>query len=84
MSSPLSSSTSFMPFARPKAKRSPLLTASNWVIECTSANTLDYLLQPKENQGPLNGVFVEDEKPKKTGKDEEAKVHKLCYERSAV
>ena len=43
------------------------------MIQCTSADTPDYLLQPIKSQGPLHGVFVEDEKPQKTVQDEEAK-----------
>ena len=59
-------------------KSSPSLATSEGVVECTSANAIDYLLQPKENDGPLHGVFIADDKPKKTGKEEESKVSGPC------
>ena len=63
-----------MAFTPLKTKRSPSLTIAGGEVECTSADAIDFLLQPKENDGPLNGVFVEDGKPKKMGKEEETKV----------
>ena len=61
-----------MAFQKLNVKRSPSLVLMTGAVECTSANAREFLLQP--NPGPLNGVFVEDEKPKKDGRHDDTKV----------
>ena len=56
-------------------KRSPRLQAYDGVIECSTADSPAFVLQPKRYSGTLNGFF-EGEELKTPEKDEEKKVCK--------
>jgi len=60
-------------FSRSRAKRSPRLQTTNETVECSSANAETFVLQPKQRDAPLNGLFIDDENIK-AGRDEEKKV----------
>ena len=68
-----------MAFTRLRPKRSPYLQASDLAIECISANSRKFLLQPKDQtlSTRLNGIFVDEETDRKSSKDDEAKVCSL-------
>lgn len=57
-----------------RAKRSPRLQATDGTVECSSTDRGTFLLQPKSNGGPFNGLFVTDGEKKSIQKDEEKKV----------
>ena len=61
-------------FSDLKAKRSPRLQATDGTVECSSTDRGTFLLQPKSNGGPLNGLFVAEGEKVKIEKDEEKKV----------
>lgn len=61
-------------FSDLRAKRSPRLQATDGTVECSSTDRGTFLLQPKSNGGPLNGLFVADGERKSIQKDEEKKV----------
>ena len=51
-----------------------MLQASDGIIECSSADS-NFVLQPKNSPGPLNGLFVDDDKKKGSlEKEDENKV----------
>lgn len=60
-------------------KRSPRLQAHGGLVECCTADSRGFLLQPKRYSGLLNGFF-EDEEVKAPGKEEEKKVGHLPEE----
>ena len=68
-----------MAFPRLRPKRSPYLQASDQAIECITANSRKFLLQPKDQtvSTRLNGIFIDEDKDRKSSKDEEAKVCSL-------
>ncbi|KAG8532194.1 uncharacterized protein KY384_003835 [Bacidia gigantensis] len=68
----------FLPYSRlVNSKRSPCLKVCDGMIECSSANTKNYLLQPHNEPLSLNGVFIDDSKPRKPEKEEDIKV---CFD----
>ncbi|KAL9128904.1 MAG: hypothetical protein Q9217_002526 [Psora testacea] len=52
----------------------------------TSADSRNFLLQPKTQGGPLNGLFVDDRKAKKPDKEEDVKVKAIqqCLLRAGI
>lgn len=69
-------------FSGIRPKQSPRLQATIESVECSSANSTSLLLQPKQNDGPLNGLLVskEEEFNAKSDIEEETKVHVLRKE----
>ena len=61
-------------FSDLRAKRSPHLQTTEGTVECSSTDRGTFLLQPKSNGGPLNGLFVADGEKRSIEKDEEKKV----------
>ena len=74
--SSVSVSTVSLAFCTLLPKRSPRLQAALEPIECSSANPTSLLLQPKQHGGPLEGLFVPEEKERtdKPEKGDERKV----------
>ncbi len=63
-------------FSTLSRKSTASVQSSHSTIECSSANKYD-VLQPKNTNGPLNGLFVEENASRKSSekeKDEDNKV----------
>lgn len=50
------------------------IQTSHEAIQCTSADSTEFLLQPQHPVEPLNGIFVDDGQPKKLDKEDVVKL----------
>lgn len=64
---------SFHQTQKPRAKRSPCLQPSHWTVECSSADSRNFVLQPIHR---LKGLFEDDHKDKYVDTEDERKVCK--------
>ena len=65
-----------MVFPKLRVRKLPSIEAEHPAQDCSTADTSESSVQSKRQTGPLNGLFIDDEKPKKPEKEEDVKV---CY-----